>query len=66
MLTGIVPDDELPELNTPLVTSGANWIYCPGPVSAKTQLDYSYIRPRSFDTHKAARVIASCAEKYLE
>ena len=28
MLTGAVPDDELPELNTPLVTSEVNWIYC--------------------------------------
>ena len=27
MLTGTVPDDVLPELNTPLLTSGVNWIY---------------------------------------
>lgn len=29
MLTGTVPDDELPELNTPLVTSGVNWVKLP-------------------------------------
>lgn len=34
MLTGTVPDDELPELNSPLVTSGVSWIYYPDFVSA--------------------------------
>ena len=31
MLTGIDPVVELPELNTPLVTSEVNWIYDPSP-----------------------------------
>ena len=31
MLTGTVPVVELPELKTPLVTSGVNWIYIQTP-----------------------------------
>lgn len=66
MLTGTVPDDELPELNTPLVTSEVSWIYCPGSVSATALPYHSYLRPGVSNTHKAVRVVASCAEEQLE
>lgn len=60
MLTGAVPDDELPELNTPFVTSEANCICLPRLCISNSTTN---LLEGLASTHKAACFIASCAEK---
>ena len=64
MLMGTVPVVELPELNTPLVTSEVNWIYGLDTVSARSPPTFVLLL-RFTNTHKAARFVASCAEEQL-